>query len=341
MKHEERSAPPTSLTERRAALCAALGGLAFALSSGVRAQQAAKPKLVAQLGQGSPKLGVALLATVKQSLHELGWIEGKNIAYEYRAADGHAERLSGLAREIVALKPDVIYVIFTPAALALKDATTTIPVVANISDVVGAGLAQSLARPGSNFTGISNFNAELGPKLIELLRDARLPTLKRVGVLWNPDNASNALLVKHLRSGAASPHATVVPIEARTLTEIEQALSRMLRERVEAVVIAMDGVMIEHSQRIGELLVQYQLPAIAQNRAFLGSGVLMSYAINSVESMRRMAYYIDRILRGANPAELPIELPTRFELVISVKAAKMLGVTIPQSLLLRADEVVQ
>ena len=327
--------------ERRAALWAALGAWAAASSSGARAQEAGKPKLVAQLGQASPKLGVAFLATVKQNLRELGWIEGRNIAYEYRAADGHAERLPGLAREIVALRPDVIYVIFTPAALALKDATTTIPVVAHISDPVGVGLAQSLARPGSNFTGLANFNADLGPKLIDLLRGARLPTLTRVGVLWNPDNASNALLVKNLRSAAASLRATVVPIEARKLTEIEQALSRMLREGVEAVVIAMDGAILEHSQRIGELLVQYQLPAIAQSRGFLGSGVLMSYAVNVEESMRRMAYYIDRILRGANPAELPIELPTRFELVINLKAAKMLGVTIPQSLLIRADEVVQ
>ena len=149
--------------ERRAALWAALGGWAVALSSGARAQEAGKPKLVAHLGQTSPQLGMSPRALVKQNLRELGWIEGRNIAYEYRTADGHAERLPELAREIIALKPDVIYAFFSPAALALKNATTTIPVVVNISDPVGIGLAQSLARPGGNFTGLSTLHAELGP----------------------------------------------------------------------------------------------------------------------------------------------------------------------------------
>ena len=191
-----------------------------------------------------------------------------------------------------------------------------------------------------DFTGLSTFTVEIGPKLIELLRNA-LPALTRVGVLWNPDNSSSSSALKLLQLAADSLHITLVPIEARTLSEIELAISRMSRDEVKALVVTSDGVFFANSQRIGELLLQYQLPAIVQGRVLLSSGVLMSYGISAEETTHRMAYYIDRILKGAKPAELPIQQPTRFELVINMKAAKAIGVTIPQSLLLRADEVIQ
>ena len=323
---------------RRLVAGAALGALVMPLPG--RAQPVLRPRLVGFLGFSTPQTGGLVVDGLKKALHGLGWAEGRDIDYAARWAESRGERLPALARELVALGPDVIVVAFTPCALAARQATATIPIVVNIADPVGSGLAQSLARPGGNVTGISNASPDVGPKLIDLLRGA-LPRVARVGVLWNPDNPSNAPILKNLQAGAESVGVRLVPIEARTLAEVEQALLRMSREPVEAVIVLTDGLFLTHGRRIGELLTRYRLPSALQGRAYLDLGGLMSYALNTEDSNRRAASYVDRILKGARPADLPIEQPTRFELVINVKAAKALGITIPRALLLRADEVIE
>ena len=327
--------------KRRAVVRAALGGCAAVLPLGVWAQRPAKPKLIAILAFGSPQTTGNYVEALKQALRELGWIEGRNVVYETRWAEGQAQRLPGLARELVALAPDVIWTGFTSAALAAKQATRTIPiVVASSADPVGSGLVQSLARPGANVTGASNINADIGPKLLELLRTV-LPRLARVAVLWNPGNATNPLILDKLRGVARSLNVTLLPIEARAPSEIEPAFARMARESAEALILAADSVFLTQRRQIHDLLVRHLLPSALPGREHLGIGGLMSYGQSSEGALQRGASYVDRILKGAKPADLPIEQATRLELVINLKAAKALGITIPQSLMLRADEVIQ
>jgi putative tryptophan/tyrosine transport system substrate-binding protein len=326
--------------KRRVALRAALGTCAWTLAPRARAQQPAKLRLVAILAFSSPQTTGWVIDDLKRALRELGWIEGGNIAYETRWAEGRVERLPAIARELVALRPDVIWTAYTSGALAARQATSTIPIVQVGADPVGAGLAQSLARPGGNVTGLSNINVDIGPKLLELLRSG-VPGAVRIGVLWNPDNPTNLLILTKLRAGAASSSVSALAFEARTLPEIEQALLRMSRESIDGVIVLTDGLFVTHGRRIGELLAQYRLPSAVQGRAHLVLGGMLSYAVSIQELNRRGAYYIDRILKGAKPADLPIEQPTRFELIINLKVAKALGITIPQALLLRADEVIQ
>ena len=326
--------------KRRVGLRAVLGAWAWPLSLQVRAQQPAKPRLVAILAFSSPQSTGWVIEDLKRTLRELGWIEGGNVVYETRWAEGRVERLPAIARELVALRPDVIWTAYTSGALAARQATRTIPIVQVGADPVGAGLAQSLARPGGNVTGLSNVNADIGPKLLELMREV-VPGAARVGVLWNPDNPTNLLILTKLRAGAESLRVSALAVEARTLPEIEQALLRMSRERVDAVIVLTDGLFVANGRRIGDLLAEYRLPSAVQGRAHLALGGMLSYAVSIEELNRRGAYYIDRILKGAKPAELPIEQPTRFELVINLKVAKALGLTIPQALLLRADEVIE
>jgi putative ABC transport system substrate-binding protein len=325
--------------KRRLLMWVGLGASMSEFPANARAQQPAKPKLVAVLALGSPQTTGSYIDAMKSALSDVGWVEGRSIVYEVRWAEGRDERLQAQARELVALAPDLIWTGTTAAALAARQATTTIPiVVALAADPVGDGLAQSLARPGGNVTGLSTLSGEIAPKLIELLR-AALPRLTRVAVLSNPSEATNKSLMQSLPAAAKSLNVTLVTVEARNPEDIERAFARMSRDAVDAVVVPGGAMFLAHTALIGQLLARYHLPS-ALNGRYLPGG-LLSYSQNTAEAFRRSASQVDRILKGAKPADMPIEQPTKLDLVINLKSAKALGLTIPKSLLLRADEVIE
>jgi putative ABC transport system substrate-binding protein len=304
--------------------------------------QIAKPKLVAWLAMTDPDTDGAQVEQLKDRLRALGWVEGRNIAYDIRWARGERARLPGLARELVSLAPDVVYTGYTDAALAARGATQTIPIVVwGTADPVGTGLAQSLARPGGNVTGVVNVNPEIGKKWIELLREAA-PKITRVAVLWKPSNQGSGLVVNGLRAAAHALNVALVSMEVQTATEIDRAFVRMFVEQVDAVIVTGDSLFLLQGRQVDELLARHRLPSVVPGRDFvLGAGGLISYLQSPDEVMARSASQVDRILRGAKPADLPFEQATRFELFISRRVAKALGLKLPQSLLLRATEVIE
>ena len=316
------------------------GACAATLASLTRAQQAVtRPKRIGVLLLGDAQGSTAALSVVislKAALRELGWIEGENIVFEVRSAHGRAERLPDVARELVALAPDLVWTALTPGALALRQATRSIPIViGNAADPVGVGLAQTLARPGGNVTGLSAVSSELAPKSLELLR-AALPKLTRVAVLSNPGDPTNAALMQGLPAAARALNVQLVTVTIRTPDEIEPALARLPREAVDAVVVPGGAIFFTHQARIGRLLKQLKLPS-----ANAGDESLLTFRQDFGEAFVRSASQVDRILKGANPADVPIEQPTRLELVINLQTARALGVTIPQSLKLRADKLIE
>jgi putative ABC transport system substrate-binding protein len=274
-------------------------------------------------------------------LRELGYIEGQNIAIEYRFASGRVGQLPVLAAELVRLKLDVIVTPTTPASLAAKQATSTIPIVfAAVADAVGAGLIANFARPGGNITGLASISAELGGKRLELLKEVA-PKASRVAVLYNPADRSNVLVLKELQESAPALGLTLQPLEVRGPGDFEGAFVAMTRERAHALFGAAGVLTFEHRNTIVDLAAKNRIPAMWGHRQFVEAGGLMSYAVNWYDQLRRAATYVDKILKGAKPGDLPVEQPTKFELVINLKAAKALGLTIPPSLRLRADEVIQ
>ncbi len=278
-----------------------------------------------------------------QGMRELGYLEGKNLVIEWRFADNKLERLPGLAGELVQLKVDVIVTGGTPAASAAQKATATIPVVmGSAGDPVGSGLIKSLARPGGNITGLTNISVDLSPKHLEMLSNM-VPKLSRVAVLLNPNNQSNASTLKGIQAAAQKINKTILPVEARTPQEIENAFSVMSQEHAGAVIVAQDALFAVVGQRrqIAELAMKNRLPSIGAGREYAEDGGLMSYGANFRSIYLRAATYVDKIFRGAKPADLPVEQPTKFELVINGKTAKVLGLTIPQSLLIMADKVIE
>jgi putative tryptophan/tyrosine transport system substrate-binding protein len=271
----------------------------------------------------------------------LGYVEGKNLAIEWRFANGNYERLPGLAAELVQLKVDLILAAPSPAIRAAQQATTTIPIVfPSTGDPVGSGFAASLARPGSNLTGLSNFNLDVSAKTLELLT-VMIPKLSRVAVLANPGSSTESAMLKSIEAAAQKVGVRILSFEASTPEEIERALITMGRDSVDAVVIAADALLNMQRRQIAELAIKVRLPSISQGTIYAKAGGLMSYGQDSTENYRRAAEYVDKILKGAKPGELPIEQPTRLSLLINLKTAKALGLTVPQSLLLRADEVIQ
>jgi len=325
--------------KRRDAVLAILALGAVPLAA--HAQQRAKPARVATLQAGSPEALGYLTEVFKQAMRDLGHIEGKTVIFESRWAMGKAERLPDLAKELVALKPDVILVGNISATLAVRQATATIPIVMATSvDPVGTGLIKSLARPGGNITGLSNMAVELGPKLLEmLLAIVRKPS--RVAVLVNPANKGHATLLESIQVEAQKAGTTVLPVKAQSLQEIEGGFSMMARENVGAAIVALDALFNQHTRRIAELAGKHRLPSIAGWPQYAEAGGLMSYGQNLVENFRRAAMYVDKILKGAKPADLPVEQPMRLELVINLRTAKALGMTVPHSVLLRADRVIE
>ncbi len=276
-----------------------------------------------------------------QGLRDFGYIEGQNIAFERRYAEENYEILPSLAAELVGLQPDVILAIGTPAARAAKTATQTIPIIfARISDPIGVGLASSLARPGGNLTGVSIITRETVAKRLELLI-AAVPDAKRVGVLWHPNFPPAGPQFREVEAAARSLNLELVPVGVREPDDFEPAVRAMVEQRVGALIVVNSPMLSENIHRLPDLTVEARLPAMFPTREDVEARGLMSYATDYPQMYRRAAAYVDKILKGAKPADIPVEQPTKFELVINLKTAKALGLTIPYTLLGRADEVIE
>jgi len=326
----------------------ALGILSAPLAA--EAEQAGKVHRIGFLSPSSPSdperlaspFGERGLAAFRQGLRDLGYVEGQNIAIEYRWAEGRFERLPDLAAELVRLKVDVIVSVVTQASLAAKNATRTIPIVmVAAGDPLGSGLVASLARPGGNVTGPSSMYAELAGKQLELLKET-VPKVSRVAVLWNPANAVwQAQMLRATEVAARALGLQLQLLEARGPDELEGAFAAMTRERASALLVQVDVIFALHARRIADLAAKRHLPAMYGSREHVEAGGLMSYAPNIPDLFRRAATYVDKILKGAKPADLPVEQPTRFELVLNMKTAKALGITFPPTIMVRADQVIQ
>ena len=274
-------------------------------------------------------------------MSELGYVEGRNLIIEWRFADGEYERLPGMAEELVKLKVDVILALGPPGAVAAQKATTTIPIVFVVStDPVAAGLVKSLARPGGNITGLSNLAGDLSPKHLEMLA-MLVPKLSRVAILFNPANSAHAGVVKNLQGAAQKAGIKALPVTAQTPPEIETAFSTMVRERAGAVIVALDPLFIQQVTQIAVQATKHRLPSIFANREYAETGGLMSYGQNQVDIYRRAAGYVDRIFKGGKPGDQPVEQPTKLELLINKRTAEALGLTIPPSLVISADKVIE
>ena len=326
-------------TRRKLLIAFGSGLVAWPFVSG--AQQAAKPARVALLRYADRDSSKHYLESFRLGLRKLGYVEGSNLTLELRFADGKAERLPALAAELVKLKVDVIVATDTPATRAAQQATTAIPIVmANIIDPVGSGFVSSLARPGGNITGLSNITSEVSPKHVELLV-TMVPKLSRVAVLLNPANSGHPGILKSIQAAAEKVGLKILPLEAGTPQKIESAFTVMTQERAGAVIIATDALFLQQQRQIAELAFRHQLASISGFRQNAESGILMSYGQDVADFWRRSASFVDKILKGAKPRDLPVEQPTKFELIVNHKTAKALGLTIPQELLLRADEVIE
>ncbi len=320
-----------------------VAGALFAASSIASAQQPAKVWRIGFLSAISRQslLDLGRYEAFLQGMRELGYVEGKNLIIEGRYADGRYERLPGLAAELVRLNVDVIVASPSPAIRAAQDATANIPIVfPSTGDPVGSGFAASLAHPGRNLTGLSNTNLDISAKTLEL-PTMMVPKMSRVAILANPGSSTESAILKSIEAAAPKVGVQTIAIEAGTPEEIEAGFARMKRERVDAVVIAGDAVFTMHARKIADLALNFRLPSITQTALYAKVGGLMSYGQDTTESYRRAVTYIDKILKGANPAELPIEQPTKLSLLINLGTAKALGLSIPPSLLVRADEVIQ
>ena len=276
-----------------------------------------------------------------QGMQDLGYFEGKNVQYEWRFADGRYKRLPSLAADLVRLNVDVIFASTTPSARAVQQATRTIPIVmSSVADPVAAGLVSSLARPGGNITGVGNFQGDVSQKQFEIV-SAAIPNLSRVAVLMNTANESSGAIYKSIQAASLKLGLRVLPVEAQTPEEIQRGFMLMVEGRAQALVLIADSFFTQQQREIIQLADRFRIPAIFPIREFSEVGGLMSYGPNNADINRRAAYFVDRILKGARPADLPVEQPTKLELVINLKTAEALGIAIPQSLLLRADRVIE
>jgi putative ABC transport system substrate-binding protein len=328
---------------RRVFIGTVAGGL-LAAPFGAEAQQAPR---VARIGYLATDLSAAphLREAFLQGLRDLGYVEGRNLLIEYRDAEGKLERLPALAAELVALKVDVIFAGGgTPSSLAAKQATRTIPIVfPTAADPVTSGLVTSLARPGGNVTGLSAFSPELVGKRLELLKQA-VPGVSRVAVLWQPGGQGERTdkdMLKRADVAARALGVRLQVVEVRGPADFDRAFSVMTKARAGALTVLPSNIFSNERRRLVDLAAKNRLPAVYPWREFVDAGGLMAYGANRADGYRRAATYVDKILKGAKPADLPVEQSTKFELVINLKTAKALGLTIPPSLLARADEVIQ
>jgi putative ABC transport system substrate-binding protein len=318
-------------------------GAVLAASATVSAQsQAAKIPWIGYLQPTVPQNGTSpFLEDLRQGLRELGYVEGKNIVIEVRWGEGKLDRMPALASELVRMKVDVIVAVSSPSVVAAKQVTRTIPIVMPLSsDPVGDGLVASLARPGGNITGLSLMAPDLAAKRLQLLKEA-FPRVRPVAALWNPDYVGMAARLRETQGVAPSVGVEVRSVEMRDSRELERALENLDRNRPSAIFLLADPLTLSQRLRIVEFAAEERIPAMYEVSQFVDAGGLMSYGPNTDELLRRAASYVDRILKGAKPGDLPIEQPSRFELVINLKTAKTLGITIPESVLLQADRVIQ
>jgi putative tryptophan/tyrosine transport system substrate-binding protein len=319
-------------------------GVAAAWPVVARAQQG-RVRLVGILGgwdENNPTAKL-LLSKLKQRLHELGWTEGSNIRLEVRWAAGNTDRMRVFAKELVGLGPDLILASTTPATAALQRETQTLPIVfVTVSDPVGAGFVASLSRPGGNITGFINLEATMGGKWLELLKEIA-PSVKRVAIMFNPDTApgGGSYFLPSFEAAARSLNVVSVTASVHSEAEIETAITMLGREPGGGLVVESDGFMFAHRAKVISLATQYNVPAVSDRTLPTEQGGLLSYGPVDDDMFLGAALYVDRILRGANPTELPVQAPTKFEMRLNLKTAAMLSLTIPPSILARADEVIE
>jgi putative tryptophan/tyrosine transport system substrate-binding protein len=318
-----------------------LVGLAF---GSVHVSEAQQPKKVPRIGyvsSGDPSTEPRL-AAFRRGLRDLGYIEGKNIQVEYRYIEGKPDEVPGLVTELVQLKVDVLVVGFLPAIHAAKQATKTIPIVmVTPVDPVASGIVDSLARPGGNITGVTRFTGDLKKHRLELLKEA-VPRISRVGVLWDADNESAAIAFKEYEAAA---RALKIPLQSLAVSgphpDFEGAFRAATKERASALITIRDALINRYRKRIADRAIKNRQPSMYEGSEYVEDGGLMSYAVSDVENYRRAATYVDKILKGTKPADLPVEQPAKFELVINLKTAKQIGLTIPANVLARADKVIK
>jgi putative ABC transport system substrate-binding protein len=304
------------------------------------AQPARIPR-VGFLGNSTAELEVNLVGPFRDGLRALGYEEGRNIRLEYRWAGGQYDRLPRLVAELIAAKVDVIVTAGTPAALAVKRATTTVPLImVAVGDPVGTGIVSSLARPGGNITGLSSIAPDLEGKRLELLKEL-IPGLSSVGVFWNPSNAFHDVSMRQVRAAAPALHINVLPLGVRKAEDLDAAFATVLNEKPAALLVLADRVFLHDRQRIVDFATANRLPNVNAYRELVEAGGLMSFGPSYEDMHRRAATYVDKILKGAQPGTLPIEQPAKFDLRVNLKSAKVIGLSIPESFLLRADQVIE
>ena len=305
------------------------------------AQQRAKLPTIGFLGNSTAVLEANLLRAFRDGLRELGYQEGRNIAIEYRWADGDYARFPTLVAELLALKVDVIVTAGTPAALAVKKATTSVPLVmVAVGDPVGTGLVPSLARPGGNLTGLSSISSDLEGKRLELLREV-VPKLSHVAFFFNSLNPFHTVSMRQARAAAQALHVKLQAHDVRASDDLDRAFAAIVKEKPDALLILADRVFLHNRQRMMDFAAEHRLPSVNAYRELVEAGGLMSYGPSYEDMHRRAAIYVDKILKGAKPGDLPVEQPTKFTLMINLKTAKAIGLTIPESFLLRADQVIE
>jgi len=326
--------------DRRAFITMVSGGI-VAAPLAVEAQPSKIPRVGVLGGQSPAIISSPPVFALRQGLSELGYVEGQNIAFEWRWAGGKLERFPGLATELVNLKVDIIVAATPPGVEAAQRATRTIPIVmAFVSDPVALGFVASLARPGGNTTGLGVPSAEIVGKRLQLLREA-VPTVAGIAVLSDPSQLGSSAEVRAAETAAEALGMPLQILEARSADELERAFSAVRRKRTAGVVLLQGTTLFAHRAYIAQLAAKYRLPTSVWTRDGAEAGCLMSYGANNADAARRAAAYVDKILKGAKPGDLPVEQPTKFELVINLKTAKALGLTIPPSVLGRADQIIE
>ena len=306
-------------------------------------------RLTAQPSQGTPRVGILSVGTAGKPLAEafmrgmveLGYQDGRNVRYEFRTGDGSNEKALELARELVAAKVDLIWAPGTAAATAAQKATTTLPIVfALVSDPVGSGFIRSLPRPGTNATGITNMNVETGAKRVQLLNET-FPKLRRFGVIHNPGDTSSVAQLPFIQQGARALGKEMMVVEARAPEEFAAALAKLAAWRADSLFITENALYLNHRKTLLAWATKHRLPTINSTRDYAEDGGILAYGADYADNCRRSADFVDKILKGARPADLPTQQPTKFELTVNLKAAKAMGLSIPQTMLLRADRVIE
>ncbi len=323
-------------------------GIGFIITLGIllgslaaQAQQTGNVYRIGFLGNSTAALEANLVGPFREGLRDLGYVEGRNVLIEYRWAEGKYDRFPALIGELLALKVAVIVTAGTPATLAVKKATTSVPLVMTaVGDPVGTGIVPSLSHPGGNITGLTAISTEMDAKRLELLREV-VPSVSYIALLWNAGSPLQVLAEKQVQAAAQVLRMRVLSFGVKTEEEIKSALAVMARERPDALLVLADRLLLHHRALIMDFATRHRLPGVHAYRELVEAGGLMSFGPSYADMHKRAAYFVDRILKGAKPGDLPVERPSTFELVINLKVAKALGLTIPQSVLLRGTEVIQ